>query len=447
MGRTARIVPVFALLVLMAGCATTRVTDHHSYRSPTSVTDIEPEATPSLEGVITQKDVLAAIFTAHPDLRALALEREALEGAARQASVWPNPSLGVEVENLAGTGEFAGTDAAETTVGISQEIPLAGKTGKRSTVARLEASLADWERRERVRALRGEARVGFVRVMMAQRRVALARENEQLVERLVNGVVQRVETGDVSPVERAKARVEAGAARLERRRAEGELAAARTALASLWGAASARFERVADAGDGLVALPELPVLASALERHPRVARWEAVEELQKAKLHLAEAEAWPDVEAGVGVRRFNDVDETAFLVEVGVPLPFFDRNQGGIAAAQASLAKVAAARESTRRELESSLRGHYTVLRAHLDAVALLEKELLPAAHDTYESVQRAYDAGEAGLLELLDAERSLLEVRRGLQEAQVEAEMARAELDALLGTPMDESTEDSEGE
>ena len=76
---------------------------------------------------------------------AAAWELRAAEARALQESRPSNPEFEIEVEEFAGTGDRSGTGAAEISVGLSQEILLAGKLAKRTEVARFAGELAGWD--------------------------------------------------------------------------------------------------------------------------------------------------------------------------------------------------------------------------------------------------------------------------------------------------------------
>jgi cobalt-zinc-cadmium efflux system outer membrane protein len=65
--------------------------------------------------------------------------RRALE---LQAGLYPNPEVALEFENVGGTGDRTGFEETETTLWISQRVPLGGKIGERQRVAALEGDLA-----------------------------------------------------------------------------------------------------------------------------------------------------------------------------------------------------------------------------------------------------------------------------------------------------------------
>src|SRR5258706_8007700 len=68
---------------------------------------------------------------AAPRLAESAANVRSAEGQAQQAAVRPNPSLGLEVENIGSSGRFSGLSNTQTTLSINQPIELGGKRGAR----------------------------------------------------------------------------------------------------------------------------------------------------------------------------------------------------------------------------------------------------------------------------------------------------------------------------
>ncbi len=437
-----RLWPTLCLSIVFSTGCISQVSEHGASARPAPLTPGSHPSTdvPALRGEAEFAQVFAAVLESQPELEVLRLTREARNAAARQAGLPSNPELGVEVEDVGGSGELSGTGAMETTVGVSQAFSLGGKLRKRGRAARLEAEMTGWERDLRILELFGEARIRFADVADAQEREALSMESVTLLERLLEVVGQRVESGDVSPVESTKARVELAAARIELHRAERELLASRVRLAALWGGDGTSVERVREEQAPLE-LPSLESLVEVLAKHPRAARWEAEGDLREARLRAAEAEAWPDLEIGAGVRHFNESDEHSFVLGVSVPLPIFNRNQGGVEEARTILSMLEVEREAEWRKWY----GQLVALHAELQTQRALHEELraslLPEAEEMYEAVRKAYGAGQKGMLDLLDAERTLLEARQAQLAAASERRQRQAALEALLGTTLNDLT------
>jgi outer membrane protein TolC len=69
---------------------------------------------------------------------------------------------------------------------------------------------------------------------------------------------------------------------------------------------------------------------------------------------------------------------------------------------------------------------------------ALFEQRILPLAQQALDSSRQAYAAGTVGFVELIDAQRTLLDVRTMIAEARIEREKRLAEMEALAGVDIE---------
>ena len=187
------------------------------------------------EGVLRLPQAQALALMQNPDLAAFAWEVRAGEARTLQAGLPPNPEVGVEVENVAGAGDFQGVDGAEVTVGISQVIELAGKRRKRTHVAALERDLAAWDYETARLDVLTQVTQAFVDVLRVQERLAVDADLVRLAEQIYRIVIERVKAGKVSPLEATRARVALATSRIALQRAQRELTAARERLTATWG--------------------------------------------------------------------------------------------------------------------------------------------------------------------------------------------------------------------
>jgi cobalt-zinc-cadmium efflux system outer membrane protein len=389
-------------------------------------------------GELTLRQALALSLLHNPGLAAFSLEVRAREAQALQAGLRPNPELAVEMENFAGSGEFSGFDAAESTVSLSQLVELGGKRDKRRTAAAFEAKLAGWDYEAKRLDVLTDTAKAFVEVLASQERLAQATELAALAERFFQTVRARVEAGKVSPVEQSRAQVAVASARLEAGRAERNLAAARKSLAALWGEGEPAFSLAAGALADLAPAPSLERLAAQIEQNPDLARWATETEQRRAGLELARATALPDLTVGLGLRNDQASDDYALVAGISIPLPVFDRNQGGVAAARAALSKARQEQRSVRSQALAALAASgRDLVSAHAEGLTLKE-QILPAAASAFEAATLGYQAGKFGFLEVLDAQRTLFEVRGQYLEALTNYHQARAEVERLLGVPLD---------
>lgn len=404
---------------------------------PVPVAPAPETAAATVTGELTLRQALALALLYNPELTAFSWEVRAKEAEALQAGLLPNPELGIEMENFAGGGEFAGTDTAETTVTLSQLIELGGKRDKRRAAATLEAELAGWDfETRRLDVLTATAK-SFVAVLAAQERLGQADELAALAERFFGTVSERVEAGKVSPVEQIRARVPFSAARIAQDRARLALEAARKELAALWSGETVSFEHVVGSLESIAPVPSREQLAALLEQNPDVARWESEEQQRSARLALERANAIPDLTLFAGGRHFQETDDNAFVAGISIPLPLFDRNQGGVGAAHAARSKVMEEGRAARYRAAASLAAGYRDLRGAFVEARTLQEQILPAAEESFEAANLGYREGKFGFLEVLDAQRTLFEVRGQYIEALAAYHQARAEVERLTGAPL----------
>jgi cobalt-zinc-cadmium efflux system outer membrane protein len=389
-------------------------------------------------GELTLRQALAQVLLRNPGLAAFSLEVRAREAQALQAGLLPNPELALEMESFAGSGELSGFDAAESTVSLSQLVELGGKRDKRRTAAALEAKLAGWDYEAKRLDVLTDAAKAFVEVLASQERLAQATELAALAESFYQTVRARVEAGKVSPVEQTRAQVAVAAARLDAGRAERSLAAARKSLAALWGDGEPAFSLAVGALADMEPVPAAERLAAQIVQNPDLARWATETEQRRAGLALARAGAIPDLTVGFGVRNDQASGDNALVTGISIPLPVFDRNQGGIAAARAALSKSRHEQHSVRSQALTSLAASCRDLASAYAEGVILQEQILPAAESAFEAATLGYQAGKFGFLEVLDAQRTLFEARGQYLEALTNYHKARAEVERLIGAPLD---------
>ena len=345
-----------------------------------------------------------------------------------QAGVRPNPEIEVELEEFAGTGDLAGVDAAEVTLMARQVIETAGKREKRRRVALTARELALVDYQIDRAELLGAAEVAFVGVLAAQSRIELQSEIIRAARASVESTARLVAAGAASPVESIRADVELAAAEVERASGAHALAAARARLAATWAGATDELGRA----EGSLPEPariESGEPESSIDASPRLARLSLEIDRRRAVVALEDSRATPDVTVAAGLRRLEELDDTAFVAAVSVPLPSFDRNQGERAAARARV-------RSARHERAAML-AHLTAERARLAAeretraneAIQLRDRILPNAERAFEGVRRGYAQGRFRSLDVIEARRRLFELR--LRE--IDALSAHATLGAEL--------------
>lgn len=379
-------------------------------------------------------DALDLALRQNPQLAVSATEIRSRDAAALQAGLLENPELEVEVENFGGDDELEGFDSSEMKIALSQLIELGGKRGRRRNVALLEKKLAEWDLETEKLDLISDTAILFVHVLAAQELVALNDELVRIAEQSAKAVQERVDAGKIAPVEKYRAQVELSAARSKAHRARRDLEAARSRLAASWGSDSARFLKVTGDLTEMTSLPDTENLEDLLNSNPDLARWNTEIDKSKAGLKLARSEAIPDLTVSAGVTASRESDNHSFSVGLSIPLPLFNRNQGGVREALANLDKTREKFQSENIALKTKLTEAINNLEAARSEAVILRDEILPSAKEAYKLTELGYSRRSMDFLQMLDAQRTLFNVRREYLEALETYHLANIEMARIIG-------------
>lgn len=393
-------------------------------------------------GTLSLRQALGLALLHNPALSAFAWETRALEARKVQAGRPPNPTLGVMIEDL-GAARVSGADRdqpvqPQTTLQMSQLIELGGKRTARVRLAQATIDLAAWDfETVRIDVLTQVSRA-FTEVLAAQETLAVSEETTRLVAQVRENVGARVIAGTVSPIEETRAGVALAAVRADAARARRALEASRTRLALLWGSPLATFTTVA--GDLKAEPPPLPAaaeLAAMLTQNPELARWAAEVAQRQARLAVEHTKRAIDVSVSAGYRRYTTVDANAFVVGASLPLPLFDRNKGGVEEARIRVAEGYEQQRAAEARVAALLADAYAALAGAHDEATILKADALPGAQQTFDAVTEGYRLGRFGLLDVLDAQRTLIAVGGQYVRALAEYHKAVANVERLIGAPL----------
>ncbi|MCS4201554.1 MULTISPECIES: TolC family protein [Salinibacter] len=332
-------------------------------------------------------------------LRRAQSEARALEGEARQARAYPNPTLQATHEPLWRSSERQ----SETYLNISQQIEWSGRSAQiraareRAAAARAQAA-ADSAR------LALQVTEAYVKAAIAETRLQRLRRVTRVFRQADSSMARRRREGDASGyaarrirLERARYEQRLAAARLEVRNAREQLAL----LVLPEGTPSVAAKTLPSKRPPAISVQE--ALQAALQQRPELRRWQSAVEAQQAARRAARREAWPDPSVTAGYKRQSDGFEGAFL-GVGIPLPFFDRNQGAAEAEAERLDAAQTQQTLARREIRNEVRRAHAAYTSARRQAELLGDDLLRGTGDLLRIAQTSYGEGEMSLVELLDA-------------------------------------------
>ena len=375
----------------------------------------------------------------NPNWRTFAANHAAAHAELLKAVAYPNPEFEVEAGRAkAREKDDEGLRPSRGTLalGFSQPIEMPGKRLARRVEAEAGIAVANAEVVEFDSALRADVIEAYYTV---QYHAALERLWQSLLEvgnELLGVADSRVKLGEAISLEQVNARVEVLKATRERDASRRRTLGARAALNALTGGAlGTKFKLSKGLPSDLPSRSIGKSVDTALGRHPRLLTLKADLERKYASIDRERTAWWPDVK--VGVTNAREFDAIGTAVTAGVTIPLWDRNRGGVAAAEAAAQKtygdIIIACNEIRRDVEVAYQ-NYEVSRAQMRSY---DDGLRAAAEEALEMAATLYREGAAGYLDVLTARRLLQETEQGYIQSRFDAAIALAQMDRAVGVAM----------
>lgn len=367
-----------------------------------------------------------------PDIKGAAADYGAALGERRQAGALPNPSIGLEAENVAGSGPYNGIDGAELTFGVNQQILVGGKRSARVKAAESGKTMARYGQSTAALDLIRNVTVAFADAVAAQEQAVIMKEQVKLAKDVYATVNKRVTAAAEPVVQRNKAKISLANAELVSERATGQKDAAMKVLKALWNNAPSpatlsskefyKADKPTLDGDA----KELLVKTADYKRQT------AAVEQANSLLDLERANAIPDPVVSVGLRDLRTTNDQALVVGLSIPLPVFNMNGGNIQRAQQQAIKAGTDRQKTLLQGQAALaERQQAAYNAWLTATRI-KNDILPEAQEAFRQAQRGYNAGKFAYLEVLDAQRTLTDTRITYIQALRDYHANKAEVERL---------------
>lgn len=366
--------------------------------------------------------------------RELALARTAVSGAAADLKVAgqsPNPDISLNALSISPSEGFGGghlkDKKMDTQLRIDQLIERGGKRDLRIKGATARLNAAQYDLDDTARQQLGSLRSAYFNLRLAQEKLALARETAELYGKTADAGRLRLKAGDVAPVDVARLQIDKARADGDARQAQMEQEQAQVALAYLIGRDGEADQLMA--ADPWPALDDASFDALPLDQRPDLAAAKQRLAAAEADRDLARAKKRRDVTVGMQVERnLQNAPTNSYGFGLSVPLFIWHEYEGDIERAEADLDAARLQVEQQQALAGGQVAQAGNALRSARDRCRRLEGGLLADAERVARAAELAYSKGAMGLMDLLDARRTLRQVQ--LEAASARADYAKARSD-----------------
>lgn len=385
-----------------------------------SFTESTPEllATPIVEQAVNDRLTIEAIeqqaLAYNPAIAQSSARVRALQGKWVQVGLPPNPSAGYTASEI-------GDDGAAGQQGgfVGQEFITANKLQRNRAIVAAEITAAEQQLTATQQRVLTDVRIAYYQTLLAQRRHELADQLLRVTTEAVDASKSLVDAEEV-PL--------AGLLQTEIRKENSRvlLRTAKNAQEQAWRRLSAVVS-----GPPLQPQPlegnvtTLPMelhweeqLARLQAESPEVAAALAQVEQARRSLNRAGVEAVPDIATQLSTQYDYASGYAIVGVQVGMPIPLWNRNQGGIRQAQAEITQAERNLQRVEQDLNQRLADAFrSYSDAHITA-ANYAADILPRSEQTLNLVRKGYEQGEVGYLDLLAAQQTYSETNLAYLDA-----------------------------
>jgi len=364
-------------------------------------------------------------------LQARARDVASLESTWRASRLLFNPSVGLET----GRGESYDGTVERTVRGISLSQQMENPFTRRARIhmAENEWRAAEAARRNLALDITYDITEHFLRILLLEERVELARRSLESFEQAHQLISRRLELGEATELEALKLEVEVMRARTELSQIEVEERLVRQHLDTLVGNSLPEdFEPAPMEPFRPLTVPEEVLLEQALNSHPRVERAEY--EIARARDHLRATRSSPIPGPELTGFLHDELDGRIQGIGIAFALPLWNMAGRETAAARTLAEGREYDLEALKLELISEISIRYSWLALTADTIELFEEGLLRQAEESLRIAETSYRAGEISLLAYLDARRTYFQILNDYQDALYAWYVNRAALERAVG-------------
>jgi outer membrane protein TolC len=393
---------------------------------------------------LTLAQAQARAEASNPGLKALAERYEAATQRIQQSRALPDPRLQA---TYFGESIQTRTGPQEAAYSFNQTVPWLSKLGRREDYATSEASALGLTYRNAVLNLRRDVALAYYEAAYLKKALESRQANLQLLSDLQSIVEERVSGGgELNQLLRLNVELEWNEDKLTN--LEQQQIVQRARLAALV-AESAVTDAALDAltpkvSVGQDTMPNLSRLELAmLANNPELLSLKQSIGSAEFRTELAKLERYPDFTLGLNyidvgspiLASTPDAGKDPWGVSIAMNLPIWEgKNRAGVREAQAMQRSAEAMYQDRALQMKAALSGAVARRDEAIGRVGRYRDSLLPLADQALENTRSGYESGRLSVLDMIDSERSILDLKLTYWRAVSDLNQAEAIITALTG-------------
>ena len=396
---------------------------------------------PQGQTALTLSELVAQALEHNPEIHAAKRKVESARARAGQATYLEDPEVNFEAWGVPLNQPVNYRKANPLIFGVRQKLPFFGKLGLKGEMAGQEVRMVEEELRAKEQEVIAKVKSAYADYFMASKNVEIYKELLELVRYTSTTAEGLYQVGRAPQQDVIKALLERTELLNKLTWAEKELTTSQAKLNTLLSRPpSSPLGQPGEPALAPVDLQSSNLEKLAVEQRPELRALESSINKSERAVELAERNRkYPDFM--VGLQYWFAPDQSPkhmYAPMVTLSIPFSPWTKGkheyeieeALAERQAARANLAAVKNMTLFEVtEISAK-----VEAAMKSVSIYRDGLLPQAEQSFQAAVSAYQTGGVNFMTLLDAQRTIRDVRMGYYKVLVDYEQSRADLERAVG-------------
>ena len=391
---------------------------------------------------LSLSETIAEALKNNPEIHAARSRVEMLRFKAAQSSYLEDPEINFEAWGVPLNRPVRIRSANPLIFGIRQKVPFFGKLGLKGEMATQEVTMTAEELRAKEQEIVAKVKSAYAEYFLASKSIEIYKELLELVRYTSTTAQGLYQVGKAPQQDVIKALLERTELLNKLTWAEKDLLTSQAKLNTLLSRHSG----------SLLGQPREPALAPvslqfsdleklAIEQRPVLRALESSISRSERGVELAERNRkYPDFM--VGFQYWFAPDQSpprhSYNPMLTLTIPFSPWTKGkhdyeieeALAERQAAKANLAAMKNVALFEVRETL----AKANAAMKSVSIYRDGLLPQAEQSFQAAVAAYQTGGVNFMTLMDAQRTIRDVRMGYYKSLVDYEQSRADLERAVG-------------
>jgi cobalt-zinc-cadmium efflux system outer membrane protein len=341
---------------------------------------------------------------------------------AKQAGLYPNPSIGYQGEQIRG-GSFGG---GEHGAYIAQSIVLGGKLGLRRNIYEQQKRSDEAAAEAQVDRVHGDVTQAFYKTLAAQEAVVVQRRLLKLSIDAVETVHQLANVGQSDAPDVLQSEVEAEQAKIDYANAQRNFLQNFRMLAAVTGQPNLAIGPLDGALDAIPNIDTDHIVETMIQNSPSVKQAQLEITVAEAALKDAHRESIPDLQLKAG-EQYNFETVSVFptkaagpqsFASVSMNVPIWNRNQGAKQAAEIDIDRAQQELERVKLSLHHQAQPLVQTYLSSKFEADRYRTQLIPRATQAYQLYLQKYQSMAAAYPQVLVSQRTLFHLQASYIQA-----------------------------